>query len=151
MTMRQGRDEEISAYIRRFDWVCARWVGDLLNDDTLMQFFMRGFVKATAIRGVLQRNPHTLAEAKVAARDMKHIERDYEWQRRKEDELISQFIPLLSKMGMYPIMPLNRPPYVSIKAASIPLAITGPPIILALPAPMMDHQIEEIEQRLGAT
>ena len=36
MTMRQGRDEEISAYIRRFDWVCARWVGDLLNDDTLI-------------------------------------------------------------------------------------------------------------------
>ena len=36
MTMRQGRDEEISAYIRKFDWVCARWVGDLLNDDILM-------------------------------------------------------------------------------------------------------------------
>ena len=36
MNMRQGMDEEISAYIRRFEWVCARWVGTLLNDDTLI-------------------------------------------------------------------------------------------------------------------
>ena len=35
VNMRQGRDEGISAYIRRFDWVCERYVGDLLNDDTL--------------------------------------------------------------------------------------------------------------------
>ena len=55
-TMRQRRHEEISAYIRRFDWVCARWIGTLLNDNTLMQCFMRGFVKANTIRGVLQRN-----------------------------------------------------------------------------------------------
>ena len=39
-----------------------------------MQFFMRGFVKATTIRGVLQRNPRILAEAKVVAMDMEHIE-----------------------------------------------------------------------------
>ena len=38
---------------------------------------MRGFVKATTIKGVLQRNPRTLAESKVAARDMEHIKRDY--------------------------------------------------------------------------
>ena len=126
MTMRQGKDEEIFAYFRRFDWVCTRWVGDLFNDDILMQFFMREFVKATTIRGVLQRNPRTLAEAKVAARDIKHIERDYEWLWRKEDELIPQFIPLLPKTGMDPIRPYNRPPYVAIEAASISLAVTPP-------------------------
>ena len=78
MTMRQRRDEDISAYIRRFDLMCARYVGTLLNDDTLMQFFMRGFVKVNTIRGVLERNPRFLAEAKVAARDIEHIERDNE-------------------------------------------------------------------------
>ena len=78
INMRQGRDERIYAYIRRFDWVCERYIGDLLNDDTLKQFFMRGFVKAGTIRGVLERNPRTLAEAKVAARNMEHIDKDYE-------------------------------------------------------------------------
>ena len=59
MTMRQRRDEEISAYIRIFDLVCARYVGTLLNNDTLMQFFMRMFVKTNIIRGELERNPFT--------------------------------------------------------------------------------------------
>ena len=38
--MRQGREEEISSYIRRFDMVCSRCVGTMLNDDTLKQFFI---------------------------------------------------------------------------------------------------------------
>ena len=41
MNMRQWREEENSAYIRRFDWVCGRYVGTLFNNDTLKQFFMR--------------------------------------------------------------------------------------------------------------
>ena len=88
MTMRQRRDEEISAYIRIFDLVCARYVGTLLNNDTLIQFFMRMFVKTNIIRGELERNPFTLAEAKVAAKYMEHIEKDYERLWRKDDELI---------------------------------------------------------------
>ena len=117
MMMKQGRDKEISAYIRRFDWVCARWVGTLVNDDTLMRFSIRGFVKANTIRGLLQKNPRTLAEAKVAARDMEHIEKNYERLWRKDDELIVQFISLLPKSEMDPTRPLNRPPYVFIEAA----------------------------------
>ena len=99
INMRQGREEEISAYIRRFDWVCARYVGILLNDDTLKQFFIHGFIKSSTIRGVLERNPRTLAEAKVAAREMKHIDRDYERLWRREDELVPQLIPLLPRSG----------------------------------------------------
>lgn len=55
MNIRQGKEEEVSAYIRRFDWMCARYVGTLLNDDTFKQFFMQRFVKAGTIRGVLKR------------------------------------------------------------------------------------------------
>ena len=40
-SLKQGRDEEISAYIRRFDLVCTRFVGTMLNDDTLKQFFIQ--------------------------------------------------------------------------------------------------------------
>ena len=67
--------------------MCARYIGTLLNDDTLKQFFMRGFVKAGTIRGVLERNPRTLTEAKVAAKDMEHIDRDYERLWRREDHM----------------------------------------------------------------
>lgn len=33
--VRQGRDEDISSYVRRFELVCTRFVGNMLNDDTL--------------------------------------------------------------------------------------------------------------------
>ena len=58
--------------------VCARYVGLLLKDDTLKQFFIQGFIKSIIIGGVLERNPRTWAEAKVAARKMEHIDRNYE-------------------------------------------------------------------------
>lgn len=41
--LRHGRDDEISAYIRRFELVCTRFVGKMLNNDTLKQFFIQGF------------------------------------------------------------------------------------------------------------
>ena len=78
VSLKQGREEEILAYIRRFDLVCTRFVGTMLNDDTLKQFFIQGFFKAGTIRGVLERNPWTLADAKIAAREMEHIDKDYE-------------------------------------------------------------------------
>ena len=93
-SLKHGRDEEIFAYIRRFDLVCTRFVGTMLNDDTLKQFFIQGFFKAHTISGVLERNPQTLADAKIAAREMEHIDKDYERQWRKEDESIPQFIPI---------------------------------------------------------
>ena len=34
-SLKQGREEEISAYIRRSDLVCTRFEGTMLNDDTL--------------------------------------------------------------------------------------------------------------------
>jgi hypothetical protein len=53
---------------------------------TPKQFFIQGFFKAGTIRGVLERNPQTLAAAKVAAREMEHIDRRYEILWRREDE-----------------------------------------------------------------
>jgi hypothetical protein len=119
-----GIEEEISAYIRRFDFVCTRFVGTILNDDTLKQLFIQGFFKATTIRGVLERNPQTLAAAKVAAREMEHIDRDYERLWRREDDLIPQFIPIcprvmegeLSRYG-------NQAPYALIDTGLRPLAV----------------------------
>ena len=67
-SLKQGREEEILAYIRRFDLVCTRFVGTIFNDDTLKRFFIQGFFKSGTIKGVLERNPQTLADAKRAVR-----------------------------------------------------------------------------------
>ena len=43
--LNQGREKEILAYIRRFILVCTQFVGTMLNDDILKQFFIQGFFK----------------------------------------------------------------------------------------------------------
>ena len=106
---------------------------------------------SSTIRGVLERNPRTLAKAKVVARDMEHIDRDYKRLWRREDELIPQLIPLLPRSRVEPIRPLNQSPYASIEAISLPLALRDPLLLVALSSPRVDPQIEEVQQRLGAT
>ena len=95
-------------------------VGTLLNDDRLKQFFIEGFIKSSTIRGVLERNLRTLAEAKVVAREMEHIDRDYERLSRRDDELIPQFIPLQPRVGVEPVRPLNQATYASIVSSLLP-------------------------------
>ena len=45
-SFKQGKKDEITAYIRRFDLVCTQFVGTMLNDNTLKQFFIQGFCKS---------------------------------------------------------------------------------------------------------
>ena len=59
-------------YIKRFDLVCTRFVGTVLNDDTLKQFFIQRFFKFGTIRDVLERNPQTLADAKRAVTELEN-------------------------------------------------------------------------------
>ena len=141
INVRQGKKEEISAYIRRFDMVCARYVGTLLNDDTLKQLFIQGFIKSNTIRGVLEKNPRTFAEAKVAARKMEHIDRDYQRLWKREDELILQFISLQPRIEVEPVRPLNQAPYAFIDSSPLPLAVREPILLLALPAPRVDPHV----------
>lgn len=82
-SFRQGRDEDITAYIRRFDLVVARYVGNFLADDTLKHFFIQGFAKETTIREILNTRPETLEEAKGAARVVEQVDKEHEriWRR----------------------------------------------------------------------
>ena len=57
--------------------MCTRFVGTMLNDDILKQFCIQGFFKLGTIRGVLERNPQTLAEAKRAAKELESLDRDH--------------------------------------------------------------------------
>ena len=88
-SLKQDREEEISAYIRRFDVVYTRFVETMLNDDTLKQFFIEGFFKSGIIKGILEKNPQILVDAKRAARKMESLDKDHERSWRKNDELIS--------------------------------------------------------------
>lgn len=151
-SMRQGREEEISTFIRRFNSVCLRYVGTMLNNDTLKQFFIRWFIKSGTIRSVLEMNPRTLVEVKAAAREVDQLDKDYERLWRRDDELIPQFIPICPKaLEGATISQVGQVPYVPIEAGSRPLAVKNPEPLLVLPARRVDPQIEEVERRLGAS
>ena len=68
--MGQGKDESITAYIKRFDSVRSLHVGITLNEDTLRHFFIQGLLKSATVRSVTERTPVTWADAKAAAREV---------------------------------------------------------------------------------
>jgi hypothetical protein len=97
-------------------------------------------------------NPQILAAAKVAAKEMKYIERDYARLWRREVESIPQIIPIRPRVvkgepGKYG----SQAPYALICAGLQPLAVREPTPLLALPTPRVDTHIEEVERRLGAS
>ena len=149
--MRQGGDESITAYIRWFDSVRFRYVGITLNEDTLRNFFIQGFSKLATVRSVMKRSPVTLADAKMAAREIEQFEKDYERLWRREDESIPQFVHVCPRVLNESIVgQKGQTPYVPVDTGPCPLAVRAPEPMLALPAPRVDPQIEEIEKRLGA-
>ena len=152
VSLKQGREEEILAYIRRFDLVCTWFVGTMLNDDTLKQFFIQGFFKSMRIRGVLERNPQTLADAKRAVRVMESLDRDHGRLWRRENELILQFIPIRLRMMMGETVKYeSQVPYAIFNTGPRPLAVREPTPLLALPAPRADPHLDEVERKLGAS
>ena len=151
-SLKQDKEEKILAYIRRFDLVCTRFVGTMLNDDTLKQFFIQGFFKLKTIRGVLERNPQTLADAKRAAREMESLDRDHERLWRTEDELIPQFIPIRPRVMVgEPAKYKSQVSYALVDTGPCLLAVREPAPLLALSAPRSDPHLEEVEKRLGAS
>ena len=100
----------------------------------------------------MERNPPTLADAKVAARGIESIDEDYERLWRKEDESIPPFIPIrpravgggseLTRGQHNPLVEEPRPK---------PLAVREPPPLLALPAPGAEGGLGEVERRLEAS
>ena len=150
--MRHGGDESIIAYIRWFDSVCSKYVGIALNEDTLRYFIIQGFLKPATVRSVMKGNPVTLADAKTAAREVEQFEKDYERLWRREDESIPQFVPIRPRVLNVPTIGQDgQVPHVPVNTGPHPLAVRDLEPILALLAPRIDPQIEEIEKRLGAS
>jgi hypothetical protein len=74
--MRQGPTEEISEYIRRFNTVITRFVGNHLTNETIRYYFIQGFNKQNTMREILNTEPQTLEEAQEAARHVERIEKE---------------------------------------------------------------------------
>jgi hypothetical protein len=72
--IRQGADEDITSYVRRFKVVCTRFVGQMLIDDTIRHYFIQGFNKNSTIRDILNRCPITLNDAITAALEVEIID-----------------------------------------------------------------------------
>ena len=94
VVMRQGEEESITTYIRQCEVVRSRYVGVALNEETLRQFFIQSFAKPSTVRSVMKRNPVTVADAKMAAKEVEQFEKNYEKLWRREDESIPQFVPI---------------------------------------------------------
>ena len=149
---RQGKEEEISAYSRRFDSMCSRFLRKMLNDDSLKQFFIQRFIKSGTMHSVLERNPMTLIEVKAAIREADQLDKDYERLWKREDELIPQFIPVRPRaLEGETVRQDGQVPYAPIDAGPRPSAVRNPVPLLALPAPRVDPQLEEVERQLGAS
>ena len=99
----------------------------------------------------MKRNPIRVADAKTAAREVEQFEKDYEKLWRREDESIPQFVSIHPMVFNVPTDGLEVP-VLRIPAKPGPhlLATKAPEPMLALPAPKVDTQIEELEKRLGA-
>ena len=132
-TMKHGREQEISTYIRRFDSVCSRYVGTMLNIHTLKHFFIQGFMKSRTISSVLEKNPRTLVDAKAAAREVDakaaarevdQLDKEHERLWRREDDLISQFIPIHPRTLKGTTV--GQVSYVSIEVRPQPLVVRNP-------------------------
>ena len=143
----------MATYIRRFELVCMRFVGNIHNNDTLKQFFIEGFFNRSTIRGVLERNPVTLEDAKTAARAVDALERNYERLWRKEDESIPQFVPLKPRaMELVPMAETSssRDHLRRVNYDVAPLETRVPEPRLALTAPQLENRVEDLEKKIQA-
>ena len=91
--MRQGPTEGITEYIRRFNTVVTRFVGNHLTDDTIRYYFIQGFNKQSTIRDVLNSMPRTVGDAQTAARHVESIEKENNRMWARSVAPVPSFIP----------------------------------------------------------
>lgn len=84
-------------------------------------------------RGLLERDPRILVEAKIAASKMKHIDKDYERLWTKEDESTPWFIFICPRVvEVEPDRHKSQAPYTLIELGPLSLATREPAPRLAL-------------------
>ncbi|KAH9536061.1 hypothetical protein CY35_17G086200 [Sphagnum magellanicum] len=153
--IRQGADEDITSYVRRFRVVCTRFVGQMLTYDTIRHYFIQGFNKNSTIRDILNRRPTTLNDAITTALEVEIINRENERMWRREENPIPKFIPLYhrpveSQIKLQPKLLVMKPPIQTV-LTPMPLAIMPPSESSGTNPPLMETQFEEFRSELKET
>jgi hypothetical protein len=92
--IRQGPSEDITSYVRRFRVVCTRYVGTLLNDETIRHYFIQGFDRHSTRKEVLSRRLVTTEDAINAALEVEVVNKEDDRMERRTNEPVPAFIPL---------------------------------------------------------
>ena len=132
---RQGPIQDITAYDRRFQAVCTRYVGILLNDSTIMHYFIQGMDQNSTRQDVLTRRPITLANVITGALEVEVIEKEQERMEKQMEEPICSFIPISHQSNDAARSPEMKELYlINTNSVSfiqpVPLAIHEPPPLL---------------------
>jgi hypothetical protein len=121
--IRQRPSEDITSYICRLRMVCTRYVGTLLNDETIRHYFIQGFNRHSTRREVLSRRPVTTEDAINAALEVEVVDKeDDRMERRTNEPVIFQVHQwyqqchkdlLMLEVGSTSKMKLSKQPTVS--------------------------------------
>jgi hypothetical protein len=94
ISTKQGPTEDITSYVHRFKVVCTRYVGTLLNDQTIRYYFIQGFDRNTTRREVLTTRPNTLEATVQATMEAEVIDKENDRMEKRFDDPIPAFILL---------------------------------------------------------
>jgi hypothetical protein len=100
--IRQGPSKDITSYIRRFRVVCTRYVGTLLNDETIRHYFIQGFDRHSTRKEVLSRRPVTTEDAINVALEVEVVDKEDDRMEKRTTEPIPSFIPLTHRPNDFP-------------------------------------------------
>jgi hypothetical protein len=100
--IRQGPSEDITSYVRWFRVVCTRYVGNLLNDDTIRHYFIQGFSMPSTIRDILNMRPRNLEASIFATLEVEVIDKENDKMLRRAEYPIPAFIPLYHRPNEFP-------------------------------------------------
>jgi hypothetical protein len=82
--------------------VCTRYVGTLLNDETIRHYFIQGFDRHSTRREVLSRRPVTTEDAINATLEVEVVDKEDDRMERRTTEPIPAFIPLTHRPNDFP-------------------------------------------------
>jgi hypothetical protein len=100
--IRQRPSKDITSYIRRFRVVCTRYVGTLLNDETIRHYFIQSFDRHSTKREVLSRRPVTTEDAINTTLEVELVDKEDDRMERRTNDPIPTFIPLTHRPNDFP-------------------------------------------------
>jgi hypothetical protein len=153
--IRQGANEDITFFVRRFKVLFTRFVGQMFINDTIWHYFNQGFNKNSTIRDILNPWPTTLNDVITVTLEVEVIDQKNERMWRCEENPIPEFIPLYhrhvdSQTKLQPVSLVMKPP-IQMVLTLMPLAIVPPSKSSVTNPTLMENRFEEFRSKLKET